>query len=87
MSYKLLDRNGKVYLSDVPGMFGGHRQTKIYGKLYCRSALLAISKGGYVDHRVFFADEETAVTAGYRPCGVCCPEEYKSWKASRVAPE
>jgi methylphosphotriester-DNA--protein-cysteine methyltransferase len=29
---------------------------------------------------VFFADEETAVSAGYRPCGVCMREEYTRWK-------
>jgi methylphosphotriester-DNA--protein-cysteine methyltransferase len=32
---------------------------------------------------VFFADEQTAVEAGYRPCAVCMPEEYARWKARR----
>jgi methylphosphotriester-DNA--protein-cysteine methyltransferase len=34
---------------------------------------------------VFFADEATAVAAGYRPCAVCLPERYAAWKAGRVA--
>jgi methylphosphotriester-DNA--protein-cysteine methyltransferase len=34
-----------------------------------------------VPHRVFFEDEAAAVAAGYRPCGVCMPEEYAAWKA------
>jgi hypothetical protein len=68
--------------SDLPGTLGGHSRKKIYGKFDCRSALRAIAQGGYVRHRVFFADEETAVAAGYRPCAECCPAEYQAWKAS-----
>jgi methylphosphotriester-DNA--protein-cysteine methyltransferase len=40
----------------------------------------AISRGGYVKHRVFFADEATAVAAGYRPCARCLPDRYSAWK-------
>jgi methylphosphotriester-DNA--protein-cysteine methyltransferase len=29
---------------------------------------------------VFFADEATAVAAGYRPCARCLPERYALWK-------
>ncbi|WP_436756658.1 Ada metal-binding domain-containing protein [Streptosporangium sp. V21-05] len=39
-----------------------------------------IARGGYVNSRVFFADEETALAAGYRPCGRCLPAEYQEWK-------
>ena len=39
-----------------------------------------IEKGQYVQHRVFFANEEIAIKAGYRPCAKCMPEEYKEWK-------
>jgi hypothetical protein len=78
MSYKLLDQNGKVYLSDVKGSLGGYKPKKIYGKLDCASANRALSKGGYAKHRVFFADEATAIAAGYRPCGMCCREDYAS---------
>ncbi|MFD9702414.1 hypothetical protein [Lentzea sp. NPDC059081] len=42
-----------------------------------------IARGGYVRNRVFFADEETAVAAGCRPCSVCVPAEYAAWKAHR----
>jgi methylphosphotriester-DNA--protein-cysteine methyltransferase len=34
---------------------------------------------------VFFADEHTAIAAGYRPCAVCLPQKYAAWKASRPA--
>ena len=47
----------------------------------CPGALRHIAKGGYVTNRVFFADVETAVAAGYRPCAVCLPVEYQAWKA------
>jgi hypothetical protein len=65
--YKLVDKNGQTFLSRKPGKFGGHRKLKIYGRLDCPSALRFIARGHYVQHRVFFADEATAVAAGYRP--------------------
>lgn len=80
--YKLIGADGKQFLSDTPGTWGGHRKLKIYGRLDCPSALRYITKGQYVKYRVFFADEATAVAAGYRPCGVCMPEAYKRWKES-----
>jgi methylphosphotriester-DNA--protein-cysteine methyltransferase len=73
--------SSQTYESDAPGMFGGHRRSRIYGRLNCRVALRAIAAGGYVPNRVFFEDEVAAVAAGYRPCGVCMPEEYAIWKA------
>jgi methylphosphotriester-DNA--protein-cysteine methyltransferase len=69
----------------IRGTIGGHRGTKIYGRLDCPSALRAIAKGGYVKYRVFFADEGDAVAAGYRPCAVCMPEGYRAWKVSKRA--
>ena len=80
--YRLLDETGKEYLSDTPGTLGGHKKLKIYGRLDCPSALRYIAKGQYVQHRVFFADEKTAVAAGYRPCGVCMKEAYRKWKTA-----
>lgn len=80
-TWTLLDRTGKPFQSRVPGKVGGHRRSKIYGRLDCRSALAAIRSGGYVRHRVFFADEATARAAGFRPCGVCMPSEYRRWKS------
>jgi hypothetical protein len=58
--YVLLDAGRCPYPSSAPGRFGGHRRNRIYGRLDCRAAQAAISKGGYVAHRVFFADEPTA---------------------------
>ena len=78
--YKLIGRDGKPYISDTPGTIGGHNRLKIYGKLNCPSALRHIANGHYVKHRVFFADEDTAIAAGYRPCGVCMKKEYQHWK-------
>ena len=83
-TYHLIDENGKTYESDTPGTLGGHRKLKIYGRLDCPSALRYIAKGQYVQHRVFFKDEETAIAAGYRPCGVCMKAEYKRWKEQKA---
>ena len=78
--YKLIGKDGKPYLSDTKGTFGGHSDSKIYGRLDCPSAIRYIAKGQYVKHRVFFADEETAIAAGYRPCAVCMRHKYILWK-------
>ncbi|QIB32391.1 Ada metal-binding domain-containing protein [Ancylobacter pratisalsi] len=79
-TYKLLGGDGRVYQSEVPGLLGGHRQTKVYGRLDCPAALRAIARGGYIPHRVFFADEATAIEAGYRPCAACLRETYRTWR-------
>jgi hypothetical protein len=78
--YILLDSTGQPYRSPTPGTIGGHRKNKIYGRLDCPTALRAIAAGGYVTQRVFFADEPTALAAGYRPCAVCRPDAYRAWK-------
>ncbi len=78
--FKLIDENGQEYLSDTPGTLGGNKKLMIYGKLDCPSAKKWLSKGKYSLNRVFFKDEETAILAGFRPCAVCMPEEYKKWK-------
>lgn len=84
MRYTLLDANERPYESAVPGTLGGHRRSRIYGRLDCPSALRAIDRGGYVRQRVFFPDEATARFAGYRPCSVCMPEQYAEWKRTAL---
>jgi len=79
-TWKLIGGDGKSYASTVPGTLGGHRKSRLYGRLDCRAALLAIARGGYVLNRVFFLNQHDAHAAGYRPCAVCLPEEYARWK-------
>lgn len=79
-TFRLIGSGGLPYCSPVPGIFGGHRGSKLYGRFDCRAALQAIARGGYVKNRVFFLDEATAIAAGYRPCAVCMPKEYAAWK-------
>jgi hypothetical protein len=83
-TYTLIGRDGKPLPSLTPGTWGGHRGMKIYGRLDCPTALRAIARGGYVSFRVFFADEQTAIAAGYRPCATCCRGSYLAWKATRL---
>jgi len=84
-TFTLVGSDGKPYSSLSRGTFGGHRGSKLYGRLDCRAGLRAIASGGYVRHRVFFADEATAIAAGYRPCAICMPQEYAAWKKSQTA--
>lgn len=86
--YRLLGADGKEYLSDEKGRLGGNGRAKIYGRLDCPAALRAINSSAkdiYVETRVFFADEKTAIAAGYRPCGTCMREHYKLWKEGRLS--
>ncbi len=80
--WKLVGPNGEPYNGLAPGTFGGHRRARIYGRLDCPSALRAIARGGYVTHRVFFANEHDAIVAGYRPCAVCLPLAYAKWRTA-----
>ena len=83
--YTLIGADGKQVLSEMPGTLGGHRKNRIYGRLDCAGAARWIAKGHYVKQRVFFADEATAIAAGYRPCAGCMPAEYKAWKSRSTA--
>ncbi len=82
-TYRLRDHNDREVESLEPGTLGGHKGSKIYGQLDCPTALSWIARGHYVRHRVFFADRETAERAGYRPCGRCMKEAYRTWKAAQ----
>jgi hypothetical protein len=80
--YRLLSADQQIYFSGTPGSLGGNGQMKIYGYLNCASAMRAVAAGNtYQKHRVFFADEATAIAAGYRPCGKCLKEQYDAWRA------
>jgi len=82
-TYKLLGADGKFYQSETKGTLGGHRKDKIYGTLDCKGAARWIAKGFYIKQRVFFADEQTAIAAGFRPCFGCLREKYKKWKLNQ----
>ena len=79
--FTLLGADGP-YSSETPGTLGGNAKLRIHGRLDCGSARAALPRG-YAQHRVFFADEATAVAAGYRPCGHCMRAEYREWKAAQ----
>jgi methylated-DNA-[protein]-cysteine S-methyltransferase len=84
--YTLIGADNVPFRTPEPGTLGGHRADRIYGRLDCTGAARAIARGGYVSQRVFFADEATAVAAGYRPCHTCLPEAYTTWKERRAMP-
>ncbi len=81
--YKLLSSTGEFYLSDTPGLLGGNSKARIYGHLDCSAANRALL-AGYARHRVFFANEADAISAGYRPCGSCMVVRYRAWKIERA---
>ena len=80
--YKLLGADGKEYMSETPGEFGGNSKLKVYGRLNCGTALATIRRfpGSYEKSRVLFADEKTALAAGYRPCGNCLRKQYREYQ-------
>jgi len=80
----LVGADGAPHPSPRRGTLGGHRGTRIYGRLDCPAALRAIARSGYVRQRVFFLDERTARAAGYRPCAICMPRKYRAWRHRQV---
>jgi hypothetical protein len=84
--YVVFDDDGLEKLTSIPGVFGGHRLTKIFGRFDCPQALKAIRRGGYVRHRVFFKSAEAAAAAGYRPCASCLGESYLEWRVRQCLP-
>jgi methylphosphotriester-DNA--protein-cysteine methyltransferase len=82
-AYTLIGAAGNPYASAEMGTIGGHRRSKIFGRLDCPAALRAIARGGYLGYRVFFADIPTAIQAGYRPCGVCMPDAHRAWRVAQ----
>ena len=84
-TYTLTGPDGEPYQSAEKGQLGGHARTRVYGRLDCPVALSLLRRGFEPRHRVFFADEETAVAAGFRPCGACMRDRYAGWKADPSA--
>ena len=84
-TYTLVDWDRRPYESHIPGTLGGNRRSKTYGRLERPTAMRSIGEGQYVKHRVFFADEEAAIAAGYRLCGSCLRSTYRHWLANREA--
>jgi hypothetical protein len=82
--YRLIAADGSTVASATKGTLGGHRKNRVYGRLDCKAARRALQNGrSYEQQRVFFADEATAIAAGYRPCGVCLPDAHEQWKSSQ----
>jgi hypothetical protein len=87
-TWMLVGADGLPCESGTPGTLGGsvrNPRDRVYGRLDCGSARAALARGGYAEHRVFFADEATAVAAGFRPCGTCLKPAYAAWRGSRDA--
>ncbi len=63
-----LIRQGAIVLA-------GNKKLKIYGTLRCVSGKRMLPA-----NRVFFASEQEAIAAGFRPCGHCLREKYLAWK-------
>ena len=55
--------------------YGGNHRLGIYGWLNCASGKRMKRRT-----RVFFAGEDAARAAGFRPCGHCMPDAYRMWR-------
>ena len=60
-------------------ILAGNEKLRIYGQLSCRSG-----KRMHRGNRVFFADEDAALGAGFRPCGHCMRDAYLRWRQERA---
>jgi Metal binding domain of Ada len=82
--FNLVGPDGNPYESTEPGLIGGYMPRKIYGQLNCPNALRWVARGHYEKGRVFFKNEETAKSAGFRPCSICMPDQYREWKLQEI---
>lgn len=71
--FTLIGPDGQSYASLEKGALGGNCRSKVYGLFDCKAAARGLARGTYRRNRVFFADEPTALAAGYKPCGVYLP--------------
>ena len=55
--------------------YGGNSRLRIYGRLDCASGKRMKRR-----RRVFFASEDEARRAGFRPCGNCMRKAYLRWR-------
>ena len=82
--FHLMGADGEIYESPTPGELSGNRKLKTYGLLNCGLPACAFPDRGLPPNqpkiRIFFADEDSAIAAGYRPCGGCLPQRYQQWK-------
>jgi hypothetical protein len=85
-TFTLIGADGKPFQSSNRGTFGGNRRSKVYGLMECRTAGRYLAAGTYQKNRVFFADEATALSAGYRPCASCLPGRASALASGAPAP-
>ena len=79
-TWRLIGPDGQPFAGAMPGTLGGNRRSHVYGRLDCAAARRGLARGTYAANRVFFADEPTAIAAGYRPCGTCMRAAYERWR-------
>ncbi len=63
-------KHGKIIATPYPGLYAGITTMKIFGRLTCKSGMMAKK-----EHRIFFHTWENALEAGFRPCKNCKPEK------------
>lgn len=84
-TYTLTASAGTTYRSTTKGTYGGNSAQRVYGRMDCGVARDQRRRfpTTMAAHRVFFADEATAIAAGYRPCGSCLRETCRAWRAQQ----
>lgn len=65
--YRIL-KNKSFLLTLIPGRYAGNTTHKIFGRLDCKSGMRT-----FKENRVFFANWEDTIAAGYKPCERCKP--------------
>ena len=84
--FTLTGPEARGYLSPMPGTLGGHRRSKVYGRFDCKTAARYLARGTYQKNRVFFADEASAIAAGFRPCSICLPGRARLLECGEAGP-
>jgi hypothetical protein len=71
--YTLTGANDQPYSSPIPGTVGRHRRHRVYGRLDCPAALLAIARGRGTNDRVSSPMKPLQSPQAIAPAGSAAP--------------
>lgn len=83
-THTLIGADGKPHVSAEKGILGGRRGTKIFGRLDCPAALRAHCPRQVRQPPSLLRRLGNSHPSRYRPCAVCMPDAYQTWKARQA---
>ncbi len=70
--FKYMDSNGEIYYTNKLGKIVANIKTKVFGDPRCYNRK-------HLSNPVYFTDELSAISAGFKPCPYCMKELFDAW--------